>query len=145
MDLPLTPIVSTESVTSSYEVSARALQSAQGPVSPEKIREAADAFEGYFISYLLKSMRETVHEGFLKNEAGGMFHSFYDQELGRLAAKAGGLGVGAMVENYIRDQQNKTDNSGLKFSTEPADKSSGEGGSLDSLSRSHIQRYHGRK
>ncbi len=106
--------------------------------SAEKIREAAQEFEGFFISYLLKTMRETVHAGLLKNQAGEMFQSFYDQELGRLAAEAGGFGIGTMVETYIRQQNLVTDNSGLKFSAGPADTGTGEGGTLDSQDRPRV-------
>ncbi|BCA54791.1 hypothetical protein W02_19310 [Nitrospira sp. KM1] len=94
---------------------------------PASIRKAAQEFEGFFISYLLKTMRETVHAGLLKNEAGQMFHSFYDEELGRRAAQAGGLGLGAMVETYIRQQNAITVPSGLKFSDTPTDTTTGTG------------------
>ncbi|HEU4685423.1 MAG TPA: rod-binding protein [Nitrospira sp.] len=91
-----------------------------------RIREAAQEFEGYFISYLLKTMRETVHTGLVKNEAGQMFYSFYDQEIGRVSARAGGFGLGAMVEMYIEQQQGWMGKTGLKFSSPPSDNGSGE-------------------
>jgi flagellar protein FlgJ len=66
-----------------------------------ELQKAAKEFEGYLISYLLKVMRETVPTGWLDSEAQHVFLSFYDQEIGRLAAERGGLGLGAMfLEHY---------------------------------------------
>jgi flagellar protein FlgJ len=62
--------------------------------------EAGRQFEAFFISYLLKVMRETVPEGAIENKRGAYFHSFYDQEIGVRAAEAGGLGIGNMVRAY---------------------------------------------
>jgi len=66
------------------------------PVSPD----AAHEFEGYFISNLLRVMRETVPKGALENKGGAYFYSFYDQEIGRLAAESGGLGLARMIQEY---------------------------------------------
>lgn len=92
------------------------------PSNATSLREAAHEFEGFFISYLLKVMRETVPNGLLENKAGQMFYSFYDQEIGRLAAQAGGIGLGTMVEDYIEKHSSPTDNIPLKFSPSHADK-----------------------
>lgn len=70
--------------------------------SPQEIRAAAREFEGYFLSYLLKIMRETVPKGMLESKAADQFLTFYDQELGRRAAEAGGIGIGRLVEEYLR-------------------------------------------
>jgi flagellar protein FlgJ len=66
-----------------------------------EVRKAAQEFEGYFIAYLLKEMRNTVPTGLIENKAGQQFHSFYDQEIGRLAAQAGGFGLAGMLEAEI--------------------------------------------
>ncbi len=56
--------------------------------------KASQEFEAYFLSYMLKVMRETVPEGALtSNKMGDMFQSFYDQEIGKRAAQSGGLGL----------------------------------------------------
>ncbi len=127
-----------------FDTSLGTLRVAAAKQSVEKIREAGQEFEGFFISYLLKTMRETVHAGLLKNEAGNMFQSFYDQEIGRLAAQAGGFGIGTMVEAYIQQQNLLTDTSGLKFPDGPADRGSVEGGTLDSPDRPQVEPHHGR-
>jgi flagellar protein FlgJ len=73
-------------------------QSQQGQLAA--LKDAAHEFEAYFISNLLKVMRETVPKGALENKGGAYFYSFYDQEIGRLSAQAGGLGLAKMIHEY---------------------------------------------
>ena len=62
------------------------------------LRKASQEFESYFVSYLLKVMRETVPQGELTaNKMGEMFYSFYDEEIGKRAAQAGGIGLSDYV------------------------------------------------
>jgi len=65
-----------------------------------QLLQAGQQFEAYFISYLLKVMRETVPEGSIANKQGAYFHSFYDQEIGVRAAESGGIGIAKMVQEY---------------------------------------------
>jgi Rod binding domain-containing protein len=58
--------------------------------------------EGYFIGYLLQVMRQTVPKGLFGKSLGEQFYSFYDQEIGRLAAERGGFGLAAMIEADLR-------------------------------------------
>lgn len=79
-------------------------------VNPQKLQDTAEArrqmvkagqqFEAYFISYLLKVMRETVPEGTISNKQGSYFYSFYDEEIGKRAAESGGIGIAKMVQEY---------------------------------------------
>ena len=64
--------------------------------------EAGRQFEAYFVSYLMKVMRETVPQGAIANKSGAYFHSFYDQEIGLRAAESGGIGITAMIQDYAR-------------------------------------------
>jgi flagellar protein FlgJ len=89
-------------------------QGRQGQVAD--LKEAAHEFEAYFISNLLKVMRETVPKGALENKGGAYFYSFYDQEIGRLAAEAGGIGLAKMIHEYIEKSAPS-----LKFSEPIAD------------------------
>jgi peptidoglycan hydrolase FlgJ len=66
----------------------------------QKLVEAGKQFESYFVSYLLKVMRETVPEGAIANKQGTYFYSFYDEEIGRRAAETGGLGITRMVQEH---------------------------------------------
>ena len=60
--------------------------------------KASQKFESYFVSYMLKVMRETVPQGELTaNKMGEMFYSFYDEEIGKRAAQAGGIGLSDYV------------------------------------------------
>jgi len=74
------------------------VQGRQGKVAD--LKDAAHEFEAYFISHLLKIMRETVPKGALDNKGGAYFYSFYDQEIGRLASEAGGIGLARMIHEY---------------------------------------------
>jgi flagellar protein FlgJ len=69
--------------------------------SGHTVREAAQQFEAYFISYLLKSMRETVPAGFLDRKGEQVWYSFYDQEIARLATQAGGIGLTQFIEEHM--------------------------------------------
>lgn len=64
--------------------------------------DAGRQFEAYFISYLLKVMRETVPQGSIGSKQGAYFHSFYDQEIGTRAAESGGIGIATMVQEYAK-------------------------------------------
>lgn len=80
------------------------------------LKGAAHEFEAYFISNLLKVMRETVPKGALDNKGGAYFYSFYDQEIGRLVSEAGGLGLAKMIHEYTEKNAPS-----LKFSEPIAD------------------------
>ena len=85
------------------------------------LKDAAHEFEAYFISNLLKVMRETVPKGALENKGGAYFYSFYDQEIGRLASEAGGIGLARMIHEYAEKNAPS-----LKFSEPIADSVVGE-------------------
>lgn len=68
----------------------------------QQMLQAGRKFEAYFISYLLKVMRETVPEGALANKQGAYFYSFYDEEIGTRAAESGGIGIAKMVQEYAQ-------------------------------------------
>ena len=63
-----------------------------------ELLRASQKFEAYFVSYMLKVMRETVPQGELTaNKMGEMFYSFYYEELGNRAAQSGGIGLSDYV------------------------------------------------
>lgn len=71
-----------------------------------EILKASQEFESYFLSYLMKIMRETVPQGALTaNRMGETFLSFYDDELGKRAARAGGFGLSQYMVASISDQE----------------------------------------
>ncbi len=89
-------------------------------------REAAQEFEAYFLSYIMGVMRQTVPDGPFDSKAAKTFYSFYDAEIGRLAAKSGGVGLAKSLENMIgpNDVRQKA-LSALKFSPAPTDTADG--------------------
>lgn len=83
----------------------------------QQLVQAGRQFEAYFVSYLLKVMRETVPEGSLTNKQGAYFYSFYDEEIGKRAAESGGIGIARMVQEYAQQY----------FSSSPSERSSSSG------------------
>lgn len=94
----------------------------QQNMTTEELRKAAQEFESYFLAYLLTVMRETVPTGFVENKAGEQFYSFYDQEVGRLAAQAGGIGLATALETHLREQGYADPQKVLKFEPDSADR-----------------------
>ena len=74
-----------------------------------ELQRASQEFESYFLSYLLKVMRETVPKGALTaNPMGEMFYSFYDEEIGKQAAQAGGIGLSEYMLAKISENEGNT-------------------------------------
>lgn len=69
--------------------------------SPSALHKAGQEFEAFFISYLIKNMRETVQKGLLDRKGEQVWYSFYDQEIAKLATQAGGIGITAFVDAYV--------------------------------------------
>ncbi|MFO0775916.1 MAG: rod-binding protein [Nitrospiraceae bacterium] len=72
-----------------------------GKSGGHSITEAAQEFEAYFLSYMMGVMRETVPDGPYDSKAAKSFYSFYDAEIGKLAAKAGGMGLARSLEASV--------------------------------------------
>ncbi|MCA1959014.1 MAG: hypothetical protein LDL14_10865 [Nitrospira sp.] len=77
----------------------------QGEEARRQLVEAGREFEAYFISYLLKVMRETIPQGALVDKQGAYFHFLSDQEIGRRAAESGGIGIHRMFLAYAEQQK----------------------------------------
>lgn len=69
--------------------------------SPAEVRKAAREFEAYFVAYMMKVMRETVPSGPFESRAADHYHYFYEQEIGRMAAERGGLGLATFLEEHL--------------------------------------------
>ena len=95
-----------------------------GSISP---KEAAQQFEGYFISHLLTVMRQTVPAGPFESKAAQTWYSLYDAEIGRLAAEAGGLGLARALEQMLNSADSiRPGGSPLKFGSQAADIHNGQ-------------------
>jgi flagellar protein FlgJ len=71
-----------------------------GEKTRAELHRAGQEFESYFISYLIKNMRETVPKGLFDRKGEQVWYSFYDQEIAKLATQAGGIGITAFVDAY---------------------------------------------
>lgn len=77
------------------------VKSQGGQADQKELIKAAKQYEAFFVSYLMKVMRETVHESEMTGKMGSYFYSFYDQEIGNRASESGGIGITKMVQEYI--------------------------------------------
>ncbi len=84
-----------------------------GPVSPppseshrerERLRQVVQDFEALFLSYLLKTMRQALGKsGFLDGGlAQEVYEGLFDYEVARTLAKAGGIGLGPILERQLQ-------------------------------------------
>ncbi len=92
---------------------------ASGGGSREEIRKAAQEFEAYFVAYLMKVMRETVPKGILPSRAADHYSYFYDQEIGRLAAREGGLGLAKFLEENLASDSVMPANASIQDNSGP--------------------------
>jgi flagellar protein FlgJ len=70
-----------------------------------RLRRACLEFESLFVSHMLKAMRKTIPEGGLigeKNE-GRIFKSMFDEKLALEIAQSGGIGLGEMLFEQVKE------------------------------------------
>lgn len=85
------------------------IQSANKNNDPKEIKKAAQMMEGFFIQMLLKEMDKTVNRsGFLDGGfAEEIFRGMLQEKMGDEMAKAGGLGLGQMIEKQMLPRTGK--------------------------------------
>ena len=68
-------------------------------ISQARLEMACSEFESIFLTYMLKSMRETLAEGglFGNSNESKIMKSMFDESLARGIAKGGGIGLGKMI------------------------------------------------
>ncbi len=64
-----------------------------GGAPQQKVEEAARQFEGFFVSMLMKTMRETMASELFSGDGADVWGSVFDETMGNEIAKAGGLGL----------------------------------------------------
>ena len=87
-------------VSQPWELYRPAEHTPEGDKTGADLHRVGQEFESYFISYLIKSMRETVPKGLFYRKGEQVWYSFYDQEIAKLATQAGGIGITAFVDAY---------------------------------------------
>ncbi len=81
----------------------RADATGQSKHQNDKLRDVCEQFEAYFAAELLKTVRESGHfEGVLKqSRAEKIFGAQRDDELARVLAKRGALGIGRLLYDEL--------------------------------------------
>ena len=93
----------------SYSVSNGKVAQMEQSARRGELLRASQEFESYFLAYLMKVMRETVPKGALTaNRMGDMYYSFYDEEIGKRAAQAGGIGLSGYVLDSVARNEDLT-------------------------------------
>ena len=79
------------------------LEKAAGNKDLEKLKEASQEFEAYFLNTLFKEMRKTVQEGGLteKSQARTTFEEMLDEEMSKTISQKGGIGLSDMIYNNM--------------------------------------------
>lgn len=80
-------------------------QLATGETEEKKLRKACEGFEAVFINKLWKQMRTNVpQEGYLHSREEKFYVGMFDQKLAEKLADSGGVGIGDMLFNQLREQ-----------------------------------------
>lgn len=71
----------------------------QGERGKDDLKKAAQEFESYFISYMLKVMRESMPKDSLLGGGKGeeIYRSFQDEELAKRMVESGGIGLTEII------------------------------------------------
>ncbi len=73
---------------------------------PKEVIQVAEGFEEMFLDYLMKTMRDTVHDSSMSLESHGtkIYRSMLDNEYTKKAIAAGGVGVADQLIAYMAPQ-----------------------------------------
>ena len=97
------PIGSNESFYDFAKLGELKAKAASDPSSDEAIKQVSKQFEAVFLQMMLKSMRDaTPKGGLLDSSATETFEQMHDQQLVQQMSEQGSVGIGKMVEQYIR-------------------------------------------
>jgi flagellar protein FlgJ len=81
--------------------------SLNGKQSPERIQKAGEEFEAQFLSFMFKTMFNTVEvdENFGGGYAEETFRDFLSDEYANIVAKSGGIGVSQEIQKTLMNLQ----------------------------------------
>src|SRR6056297_3585149 len=82
------------------------LRSQAGKDPGQALKQVASQFETQFVKMMLQSMREaTPRDGLFNSEQTKTFEGMFDQEIAqKLSSRAGGIGLGEMIERQLAKQ-----------------------------------------
>ncbi len=92
------------------ELKMRQLQKTfqDGKTEEQKLREAANGFESMFLQKLWQQMRATVpKEGYLHSKQEDQYLAMFDKDMADQLAEAGGMGLGDMLFNHLKESMDK--------------------------------------
>lgn len=80
------------------------LQKAFNDNDKKKLKEVCQDFESVFMGIIYKEMRATIQKSDLipESNATKIFESMLDDEIVKKASKAGGIGLGDMLYNHMK-------------------------------------------
>lgn len=80
------------------------LQKAFNDQDKERLKEVCQDFESVFMGIIYKEMRATIEKSDLipESNATNIFESMLDEEIANKASKAGGIGLGDMLYNHLK-------------------------------------------
>ncbi len=64
--------------------------------------EAAEMFENYFATMLVKEMRTSLKTGFFEGPGADAYGAWFDEHMGASLRKGDGMGIGKMVRDALR-------------------------------------------
>ena len=97
------PVGGSESFYDFAKLGELRAKAASDPSSDEAIKKVSKQFEAMFLQMMLKSMRDaTPKGGLLDSSATETFEQMHDQQLVQQMSEQGSVGIGKMVEQYIR-------------------------------------------
>jgi len=73
--------------------------------SLNRLQKTCGEFESIFLAYVLKSMRNTIGKGDLlgNSHEGKIYQSMFDENLAAVIAKSGGIGLGKMLFERLKE------------------------------------------
>ena len=89
------------------QAAARAVTPGTAEVNPKelaRLKAVSQDFESLFLSYMMKTMRNSVPKGGLWGQTQGeqIFTEMRDDELAKGLAKAGGIGLAPLLEQQLK-------------------------------------------
>jgi len=102
--LPPTPLLNAIPAAPSSSDPSTALGVRPQPTDAEraKFKKAATEFESFFLYYMMKTMRQAVHNGgLMDSKVGYTYLGLFDQEVAKRAALQGGFGLAKTLENQM--------------------------------------------
>jgi flagellar protein FlgJ len=103
-----TEMLSMTNALQNAELQAKKAENAGKSDYMKQLQKVSRDFESIFLTYMLKQMRKTVPDDPLlgNSNAKDIFYEMYDESLSNELARAGGIGLGAMMYKQLAAAEN---------------------------------------